>query len=620
VTRSLFLISQSHNEILLRVGLELATSKIAHKIFQWTDGEWYSDESRREWFRDVVQTNLAKVLDTCSGERPDDETLAAANLTVKEVQAELLQAVERCQAAEILVEKTQSQVQNLERALGDKSDRILLSQKQLDEAEVKLKTAHQKLGESRKAAAALEAQLRDANAECLGLESDLRHRRAQSPGSQIAAVSKEKEKDSATQVNAAILRSRTQSAETAHSKVLAELQQNATALETWVGTAEAAKSQTVELMSSVSQLEEQLAALQAEAAGSGSAEKTAELEEALLDLNNKFTCLAQDNSRLRIQLDTALEAPCLSQAPEGKAIVQSSPCESSVQKETGGPCLPVEAEKKPRAAAAVSSSVPSSKRVAEVTCDVQADAKLAASLENTRRSLKKLAAENKELKASLDGLNSNLKAVMNSCQDSGASVRMAKIIDNFELKRELKGAGVFPVWDRLYSDAMGRVDRLERCRAECVTSPHRASSKRSPTAQSEEMKWQSQTFSTFPHVAPDLLESHDSLCTSASVSPTKASFGDFAGLSQTISGGCWSLPPCSASRQARCASAHRLRAARQASRGGRLLLSSCVVSPHGEEQGPASRSSTASPPCRRPKTSLSLPSLHGHRHPSYQNN
>jgi hypothetical protein len=262
VTRSLFLISQSHNEILLRVGLELATSKIAYKIFQWTDGEWYSDESRREWFRDVVQTNLTKVLDACAGERPDDdEQLAAANLTVKEVQAELVQAVEKCQAAEILVERTQSQVQNLERALEDKSERFFHSQKQLDEAEVKLKTAYHRLAETRKAAAAVEAQLRDANAKCLGLESDLRHRRAAS-GSQLeGSIAEDKEKVSVAQVSVAALRvseTRAQSAEIAHSRVLAELQQNATALETWVGTAESAKSQVVELMSSVSQLEEQV--------------------------------------------------------------------------------------------------------------------------------------------------------------------------------------------------------------------------------------------------------------------------------------------------------------------------------------------------------------------------
>jgi hypothetical protein len=287
--------------------------------------------------------------------------------------------------------------------------------------------------------------------------------------------------------------------------------------------------------------------------------------------------------------------------------IQVSPMRKARQTSAGS-FLPIEAEKKRRAAAAVSSSAPlrgCSKRVAEAAVDAQADAKLTDTLENTRRSLKKLQSENKQLKASLDGLNSNLKAVMNSCHDSGVAGRMAKIIDSFESKRELKGGGVCVVWDRLYSDAMGRVDRMERCRAECALSPQRASSKQRAPIDQSEMKWQSQTFS---HVAPDPLES-------ASVSPTIASFGDLAGLS----GSCWSLPPCSASRQARCASAHRLRASRQASRG-RLLLSSCVVSPHGEEQGLASRSSTASPPCRRPKTSLSLPSLHGHRHPSYQNN
>merc|ERR1719375_500023 len=73
VRKSLFLLSQSHNEILLRVGLQLATSKIAWKIFQWTDGDWYADETRREWFRDVVQTNLTQVLETCSGERGYDD-------------------------------------------------------------------------------------------------------------------------------------------------------------------------------------------------------------------------------------------------------------------------------------------------------------------------------------------------------------------------------------------------------------------------------------------------------------------------------------------------------------------------------------------------------------------
>merc|ERR1719359_196450 len=109
VTRSLYLINQSHNEILLRVGLELATSKIARKIFQWTDGDWYADDTRREWFRDVVQTNLSQVLDAAAcanaGENCGDERLAAANRKVTEVQAELSVAVQKCQAAEALVER-----------------------------------------------------------------------------------------------------------------------------------------------------------------------------------------------------------------------------------------------------------------------------------------------------------------------------------------------------------------------------------------------------------------------------------------------------------------------------------------------------------------------------------
>lgn len=604
VTKSLFLINQSHNEILLRVGLELATSKIAWKIFQWTDGDWYADDTRREWFRDIVQTNLTTVLQTASGERADDERLATANQKVKEVQAELDAAVDKCQAAEALVLQTHSQVQNLERALGDKSEDLLQTQTQLREARVKLEDARAnisnieaKLRETRKAAAAVEAELRDADARCLGLEEDLAKSKAELKAQATTNDDLAKESDR----NSSKLKScetRAQTADASQSKLLVDLKRNTAELESWISAAETAKAQAAELRSVVDQLQEQVVVLQTKAAFSGGDSASADLERALLDLNTKFIRLTSENEKLRDQLASA------------QVAIQS--CESRIRPRTvDGGMQTADIDK-----GVGNTSSSGSKRAAETSCESSVDAELMERLEKTRSALKKLETENKQLRKALDGLHSNLKTVVNTCRESGVAMQVVDVIDKLELKKELKGAGMCAVWDRLYSDAMERIERMERSRKESVSPERRSMSHSLPDE--PEQDWQQKLSPPQIHIhSPDHLESHRN--------PSKSALGaDLPSVQANPAPKPWSLPPCSAPRPARCASAHRLRASRQASRGRTATAMSSTagfgqsVEEYGAGLSPCRTPSLSPSKKNKVERSVSLPFLHGYKLSSWQ--
>lgn len=636
VTRSLYLINQSHNEILLRVGLELATSKIARNIFQWTDGDWYADDSRREWFRDVVQTNLTHVLETCSGEKGDDERLAKANRKVKEVQAELSVAVQKCNAAEALVEEEQSRIQNLESALEVKSEDLLRTQQQLSEAQVKLKEARAntsaieaKLRETRKDAAAVEAQLRDADAKCLGLEGDMmKHKsellnrekdyRNEMSGLQEQVGSLEKEKDRVAKSNVDKSKSSdalAEAARAAQSKLVGDLQRKTAELESWVSAAEASKSQSAELRSTVSQLENKIESLQAEVCSSTAANTNiVELENTLLDFESKFTAMNEDNCKLRDQLDAALETSCLpprTGVDEDKTVIRSRVHESAVERRpvTVEDGMQTDLEKRPPTAPVVASTIAPQAPIAEKTESVseqRVDAELSSALEDTRSALHTLKAENKQLKTALDGLHTKLKSVASSCHDSGLALRVAEIVSKSEFKQNYADV---PVFDRLYGDAMERVDRMERCRRDCL-SPSRCSSKSSAVDDAERGCSTSMT-SWFAQV--DLAN-----CTSPTLSAnygTKLEFlPDLSRASpQKLSMKSLSLPPCSVSRQvSRCASSHHLRSTRRP-RSGKLCTSNSVVGIGEELCATRSLCDRASPERMRMNASTSLPFLHGHR-------
>jgi DNA repair exonuclease SbcCD ATPase subunit len=536
----------------------------------------------------------------------DDERLAAASMQVKEVQAELALAVQRCHAAEAIVQQTSGRVRDLEHAFEDKSEDLLNTQQQLAEAQVRWQQAQAnisaveaKLHETRKSAAVVEAQLRDADARRLGLEDDLM-----------------RERERAAQLNAPKINTPCPPAEVddaARNKMLSELKRNTVELEKWVATAESAQSQAADLRVAVCRLEDQVALFQEEAGSTGgTSAKTAALKESLLDLNAKLTCLGKENAKLRCQLDEELARGA--QSCQAVPEVHASAC--TARPATGDVGMQTEVGKTMRdIALPTCAEMPSADPIA-VDSSQHVDAELASKLEKTRSALKKLEAENKQLKGALDSLNSNLKTVVSTCHDSSVAKHVAEIIDKLELKRELKGSGVCAVWDRLYCDAMTRVDRMERSRKDCL-SPLRSLSS-SKGASLEELEQESPAKSQSPqrcqrysHIDSDV---HDSLRTSSQDS-TLASNLHCTTLGSTATS--WCLPPCSPTRQVRCASASRLRASRQSSRGGRAVRL-CVPEDHSGSIAHCGTLSPVSPPCRSLKSSVSLPFLHGHRLPSWQ--
>lgn len=62
MVRSLFLLLEHQNEALLRVCMEVVTSKFARQLITWHDDEWYADEEKRESLRETVQEKLQLVL------------------------------------------------------------------------------------------------------------------------------------------------------------------------------------------------------------------------------------------------------------------------------------------------------------------------------------------------------------------------------------------------------------------------------------------------------------------------------------------------------------------------------------------------------------------------------
>lgn len=626
VTKSLFLISQSHNEILLRVGLELATSKIAWKIFQWTDGDWYADDAKREWFRDVVQTNLTTVLESAAGERADDERLARANHKVREIQSDLEVAVEKCKVAEALVAQTHEQVQHLERSFQDKSEGLLQTQVSLQEAKAGLEEARAnisaievKLRESRKEVAVVEAELRDADARCLGLEDDLVKQKAELSGLRAQARGHSDFAQESERLNVSKLKvseARAQTAEGTQRQMLADLERNAAELETLTAVAETAKSQAAELRSVVDTLQDQVSDLHAEIASKDSSEEHPEIERSLLELNAKFVQLSRENEKLRCQLNS-----CQTGAKSCESKIRPSTVDGGMQTATS------------KGAPKRSSSA--HKRVTETACEPSESPQLASSLEKTRTSLKKLEVENKQLKKALEGLHNNLKTVVNSCRDSGIAMQVVEIIDKLDLKTQLKGSSVSPVWDRLYIDAMARIDRMDIVR---TVSPDRRSMFSSTHSLIEEDEQEHHTKASpllQVHMSPgEQLESHrsysdsvhgiDGVCAKACGSSDLALGADLPDAPPICAPRTWSLPPCSASRQVRCASAHRLRASRQASRG-RLSSGMSATNGfghHSDECG-AGLSPCRSPspqkasPKKKVERTVSLPFLHGHKLPSW---
>lgn len=653
VTRSLYLLNQSHNEILIRVGIELATSETARGIIQWTDGDWYSDDSRREWFRDVVQTHTTHVLEMCSGERKDDKRLAAANLKMREAQAELSVAREKCEAAEATVEQTLCKVRNLERALEGKSNEFFETQQQLDEAQVQLKAAREKvsfsetkLRDSRKAVASVEAQLRDADARCLGLEEDLVKQKAELECLRVDVRSRDLEIGRIQAENASLLSQRDRAAVSTKPSTPARLseqkikedhllRQKSAELQNWVSAAQAAEAQVSELRSVVELLQEKLTAL--EQAGSNSstpdAVQVGELEKALADIKATVTSLDAENEALRGQLEAALAPPPRVVTPESTPAEEVFVRPPSTPPPVPRPAPPTDEigtrdvkEERPVHVLKDQRPNPVCRNVTEAKSEAKS------TLEDSRRSLKRLELENQQLKAALEGLHRKLRDVVGSCAESKAVSQLSEVISMVGTHQMKFSKNV---WERLYGDAMHRVERIDRTEELPLLTRKSATSEQSPV-EAQEQKVPQKGLTTLAANAHQLVIEPDMSSPFRKLhdNPSDVLLGTKL-FHHTVGGG-WSqkslsLPPCTVSRRMpKCASAYHLRSGRRA-RGkmattsggfefGREDPRSGSISPQkGRPRGnfqcgsDDSISCSISPQKGRPSTSVSLPSLHGFR-------
>merc|ERR1712070_89974 len=186
---------------------------------------------------------------------------------------------------------------------------------------------------------------------------------------------------------------------------------------------------------------------------------------ALLSLNAKFESLTEENSKLHSRLNIALEAAGLAPLHADSSAAESNKV------------LPVSGRRNEQNAVL---GVPATSNVTDPAgdvsghpCDAQEAANLTKALERSKEALRNLESENKQLRSALDGLHANLKTVISSYKDSGVAMKVATLINNDGLTCEFKGAGVCAVWDRLYADAMERIDRMEQ-RRDCFNSPQRS--------------------------------------------------------------------------------------------------------------------------------------------------
>mmetsp|Transcript_140383 Transcript_140383/g.364957 ORF Transcript_140383/g.364957 Transcript_140383/m.364957 type:complete len:1253 (-) Transcript_140383:150-3908(-) len=131
VAKSVYVQLEHGNEALLRVGVEIVTCRVAKKVLWWDDN-WFANESKFNYFKDIVKEKLAIALGHVKGMPPsfleepspkaggsDDPEMAslrkrleeaqalsrAAQLQQKALEAQCREAVERASTLEAAMEK-----------------------------------------------------------------------------------------------------------------------------------------------------------------------------------------------------------------------------------------------------------------------------------------------------------------------------------------------------------------------------------------------------------------------------------------------------------------------------------------------------------------------------------
>lgn len=440
VAQALFLTLTHHDEGLVRVALELITSKKSRHIFKWYE-DWYDDDIRRNWFSKQVQEQLKHVLTIRDGRTPeeadcdedeDNVELQAALARAEEAEAALDALRLEHRNAELLASCSENEAQQNKEALQEKSEQIAKLQERLRQSSAATQTAE---GECK----SLEAQLQDMvryKAEAEGNLNQIMSRihALEEEASALRTESKKFSQEAAQQEQAATkyreegaaLRQQLEALQSRQTE-MAALQERCQQL--------AAEVQTHKAEAAVSQVKHgECEALRASTANAE--RKAASLEMALQNLQQQYDSLAAEYSGLQT------EASALS-ASNKELLQQQSSNAMAADAVTH------------RATQTDASELDNLDRPAHSSAQAELDS---SALEEARRRNLELKAENKRLTVALEELQQKMKDLMAACRAKGVDV------DAIASSIGLGFANSSSVFERLYSDAKTRVNRMEKRR------------------------------------------------------------------------------------------------------------------------------------------------------------
>jgi predicted RNase H-like nuclease (RuvC/YqgF family) len=139
VAQGMFLLLEQNNEALLRVAIEIVCDNTASAVLWWTE-EWYDDEQRRTYFRQMVNGFLAKCMAAMNVEVEEDTD------RMDELNAELEKAKERASLAEASRDAMERSKMNMETMINDLQAKL----KESEDREKEMKSANERLVEQLK--------------------------------------------------------------------------------------------------------------------------------------------------------------------------------------------------------------------------------------------------------------------------------------------------------------------------------------------------------------------------------------------------------------------------------------------------------------------------------------
>lgn len=397
--KHLYLLLEGSNEAMLRVCVELLTCRKSRKAVLWNE-EWFDDEERREWFGFQVKEKLRLVLEAL-GKRAPEDTRELPGLAAERRRANEAEA--KLAAADAHVKKLMQSIED-----GAKSGSEARAA-ELEEAakkhQAQMRDLHKRLNDSEELAQQLQSKLSTMQAELARSEAAI----AASAAAAAAA------KEDATAARAA---------EQAQAREREKAEKQAAAVQSKLVTVSAAAAAANERV--------------AAAAGSVSSEEAAQLRRELAEKGRRIKELEDELAKFH-----AFARKCGLSEEDLKAIAAGLPLPEKV--------LNIIARAKSAADgdANSSSDVEASSR--------RASAKNEGGDRSSDEQMAKLRAENKRLKVAIEELQLRLKHLMGECRSSGLD-EVPRLVDKVGLGQVVRAKSV---WDRLYSDAIRRVDKVK---------------------------------------------------------------------------------------------------------------------------------------------------------------